>query len=95
MLRALAKDPAQRFADAEEFIAALQQERQGLPAGAGSVVAGAIADTVLATGGPYGAPPAMSPGMGVTLPESGALLLPPAETSDAENGRRWAALRAA
>ncbi|HVA20227.1 MAG TPA: Stk1 family PASTA domain-containing Ser/Thr kinase [Solirubrobacteraceae bacterium] len=87
VLRALAKDPARRFADAEEFIVALQQARQGLPAGASSVVAGAIADTVLATGGPYGAPPAMSPSMGVTLPESGALLLPPAGDFGAENGR--------
>jgi eukaryotic-like serine/threonine-protein kinase len=87
VLRALAKDPARRFADAEEFIVALQQARQGLPAGAGSVVAGAIADTVLATGGPYGAPPAMSPSVGVTLPESGALLLPPAGDFGAENGK--------
>jgi eukaryotic-like serine/threonine-protein kinase len=33
VLRALAKDPAQRFADAEEFIAALGHVRQGLPGG--------------------------------------------------------------
>jgi beta-lactam-binding protein with PASTA domain len=32
VLRALAKDPAQRFADAEEFIAALVRERQALGA---------------------------------------------------------------
>jgi serine/threonine-protein kinase len=31
VLRALAKDPAQRFADADEFIAALQQARSALP----------------------------------------------------------------
>ncbi len=34
VLRALAKDPAERFADADEFIAALQHVRSGLP-GAG------------------------------------------------------------
>ena len=34
VLRALAKDPAERFADADEFIAALQHVRRGLP-GAG------------------------------------------------------------
>ena len=33
VLRALAKDPARRFADAEEFIAALQQARQGIAPG--------------------------------------------------------------
>ncbi len=32
VLRALAKDPAQRYADADEFIAALARERQALPA---------------------------------------------------------------
>jgi eukaryotic-like serine/threonine-protein kinase len=87
VLRALAKDPARRFADAEEFIVALAQARQGLGVGAGSVVAGAIADTVLATGGPYGATPAAtSPSAGVPLPESGALLLAPAGGLDGENG---------
>jgi beta-lactam-binding protein with PASTA domain/predicted nucleic acid-binding protein len=35
VLRALAKDPAQRFADADEFIAALEHVRRTLPAGAG------------------------------------------------------------
>src|SRR6478752_3466513 len=34
VLRALAKDPAQRYADADEFIAALQREREALPASA-------------------------------------------------------------
>ncbi|MEA2335258.1 MAG: eukaryotic-like serine/threonine-protein kinase, partial [Solirubrobacteraceae bacterium] len=37
VLRALAKDPAQRYADADEFIAALVRERQALPASAGAV----------------------------------------------------------
>src|SRR5450631_2266715 len=38
VLRALAKDPAQRFADADEFIAALQQERLALPVSLGAPV---------------------------------------------------------
>jgi eukaryotic-like serine/threonine-protein kinase len=37
VLRALAKDPAQRYADADEFIAALVRERQALPASPGAV----------------------------------------------------------
>jgi beta-lactam-binding protein with PASTA domain len=37
VLRALAKDPAERFADAEEFIAALEHVRQGLPGEHGRV----------------------------------------------------------
>ncbi len=36
VLRALAKDPALRYADAEEFIAALQRERRALPASPGA-----------------------------------------------------------
>ncbi len=86
MLRALAKDPARRFADAEEFIAALQQVRQGLRGGASSVLAGTLAGTVLAGGDPYLAPPATSPGMGTVPPESGALLLAPVGGLDGENG---------
>jgi beta-lactam-binding protein with PASTA domain/predicted Ser/Thr protein kinase len=41
VLRALAKDPTQRYADADELIAALQYEREALPAlsGAGAVAA--------------------------------------------------------
>ena len=35
VLRALAKDPAHRYVDAEQFIAALQRERRALPAGEG------------------------------------------------------------
>src|SRR5450631_2824899 len=43
VLRALAKDPAQRFADADEFIAALQQERMALPVSLGAPVLAAPA----------------------------------------------------
>ncbi|HEX4466234.1 MAG TPA: Stk1 family PASTA domain-containing Ser/Thr kinase, partial [Solirubrobacteraceae bacterium] len=39
VLRALAKDPAQRYADADEFIAALVRERQALPAAPSAVLA--------------------------------------------------------
>jgi beta-lactam-binding protein with PASTA domain len=39
VLRALAKDPAERFADAEEFIAALEYVRHGLPEEGGRAAA--------------------------------------------------------
>jgi eukaryotic-like serine/threonine-protein kinase len=39
VLRALAKDPAQRYADADELIAALEYEREALPALSGAVAA--------------------------------------------------------
>jgi serine/threonine-protein kinase len=86
VLRALAKDPALRFADAEEFIAALQQARRGLPVGAGTVIAGAASGAALAADGPYVATPATVPRARAPLPEPGALLLPPAGVLDGENG---------
>jgi serine/threonine-protein kinase len=87
VLRALAKDPARRFADADEFIAALQQARAALPISAGTAFAGAIAATALASEEPYAAYPATGAATGVPFPESGALLLPPAGGLDGENGR--------
>ncbi|HST32478.1 MAG TPA: Stk1 family PASTA domain-containing Ser/Thr kinase, partial [Solirubrobacteraceae bacterium] len=71
VLRALAKDPAQRYADADEFIAALQRERQALPTAAGSaaaLAAGAVregsnwstAATAVTAAAPMG-PPVMPP----------------------------------
>ncbi len=87
VLRALAKDPARRFADADEFIAALQQARAALPISAGTAFAGAIAGTALAAGEPYAAPPGAGPGAAAPFPESGALLLPPADGRGDENGR--------
>ena len=39
VLRALAKDPAQRYADAEAFITALQRERRALPESLGAAAA--------------------------------------------------------
>jgi beta-lactam-binding protein with PASTA domain/predicted Ser/Thr protein kinase len=87
VLRALAKDPARRFADADEFIAALQQARAALPISAGTAFAGAISGTALAAGEPYAAPPGAGPGTAAPFPESGALLLPPADGRGDENGR--------
>jgi len=65
VLRALAKDPAQRYADADELIAALQHERDALPSLAGAPAAGAHDAHV------YHAPPP-------THPSPGPLLLAPA-----------------
>jgi beta-lactam-binding protein with PASTA domain/predicted Ser/Thr protein kinase len=69
VLRALAKDPAQRFADADEFIAALQQERMALPVSLGAPVALAAP----ASPAPDGAH------------ASGPLLLPAADQFDEES----------
>ncbi|HEX4188295.1 MAG TPA: Stk1 family PASTA domain-containing Ser/Thr kinase [Solirubrobacteraceae bacterium] len=89
VLRALAKDSAHRYADAEEFITVLQHERQTLalysPVEAAPVAAGAhTADhAALVTGG--------------DPPGGAALLLPPAVAYDEDGGepadrgrrRRW------
>jgi serine/threonine-protein kinase len=84
VLRVLAKDPASRYADADELIAALQHERETLPA-----YAPAAATNVVQ---PHPVPPPHRPG-------AGALLLapvgPPAEELDPlapEDGRRSRAL---
>jgi eukaryotic-like serine/threonine-protein kinase len=86
VLRALAKDPARRFADAEEFIAALQQARAALGISAGTAFAGAIAGTTFAAGEPYAPPHGAGPHAAAPFPESGALLLPPAGGLGGENG---------
>jgi eukaryotic-like serine/threonine-protein kinase len=85
VLRALAKDPAQRYADAGELIAALEHERQALPAYSGAAVMGAHGD------GPAGHPP--PGGQGGT----GSLLLAPGgrygdgygEPPETDRRRRW------
>jgi serine/threonine protein kinase/beta-lactam-binding protein with PASTA domain len=81
VLRALAKDPAERYADADELIAALQREREVLPAPAGAPAA--IHDQHV-----YHAPPP-------THPSTGSLLLAPAgagpyelESGGPSEGRR-------
>jgi beta-lactam-binding protein with PASTA domain/predicted Ser/Thr protein kinase len=75
VLRAMAKDPAQRYKDADEFIAALQRERQSLPASAGTAVlaAGVLGEEA------WGAPPAAgAPSVqrgDTSQPATGAMLL--------------------
>ncbi|HTA36228.1 MAG TPA: protein kinase, partial [Solirubrobacteraceae bacterium] len=84
VLRALAKDPAQRYADADEFIAALQRERQALPASAATA-----GTAVLSAGGAVaeGWAPSSPPGNGPDGAHStGALLLPAAEIYEDERG---------
>ncbi|MEI7625041.1 MAG: Stk1 family PASTA domain-containing Ser/Thr kinase [Actinomycetota bacterium] len=68
VLRAMEKDPSQRFADADEFIAALEAERarlvSGAPSGQTTAVFGAAsaatlaAGAIAAAGAGIGAPPA-------------------------------------
>ena len=88
VLRALAKDPAERYADADELIAALQHERAALPAYTGAAVTSAYAGHHTAEH-PVAAPPA------------GAMLLAPdEEPPEDEQARRrrrrmWWALAAA
>jgi eukaryotic-like serine/threonine-protein kinase len=97
VLRALAKDPAQRYADADEFIAALQRERQALPTAAGAaaaLAAGAVregsnwstAATAATAAAPMG-PPVMPPtqhGAQDGAHPTGSMLL--AEEAYEENG---------
>jgi eukaryotic-like serine/threonine-protein kinase len=77
VLRALAKDPAQRYADADELIAALQHERDALPALAG-------APTSIHDHHVHHAPPPPHP----ANPSTGSLLLAPAGVGsyELENG---------
>ncbi|MCW3056422.1 MAG: pknB [Solirubrobacterales bacterium] len=85
VLRALAKDPAQRYADAGELIAALERERQALPALSAATVANPRGD------GLAGHPP---PGGHAG---AGSLLLAPGgrfgdgyrEPPERERRRRW------
>jgi eukaryotic-like serine/threonine-protein kinase len=67
VLRALAKDPAARYADAEQLIVALQQERDALPALSGATVVAA------GDGRDVAADPSLMVG-----PATGSLLLAPA-----------------
>jgi serine/threonine protein kinase/beta-lactam-binding protein with PASTA domain len=86
VLRALAKDPAQRYADADEFIAALQRERQALPASAATA-----GTTVLSASAPPGEgwSSALPPGDdGESSHSTGALLLPAAAVYEEEHGDR-------
>jgi serine/threonine-protein kinase len=91
VMRALAKDPAQRYADAGELIAALERERQLLPAYSGAaVVAGAHGD-----GGGHQPPTGVHGGAGSLLlapvhrPEGYG---PPPTQDDRRRSRRRALL---
>jgi eukaryotic-like serine/threonine-protein kinase len=100
VLRALAKDPTARYADAEEFIAALRSARERLPASA--------ATAIFATR-PPGAPPGTTahgvvpPGMALStgvppaallLPPDGAALgAPPPDDEDDRAAKRRRGLR--
>ena len=101
VLHALAKDPAARYADADEFIAALQQERDALGASAGTAVMSGSAQSTEGSGAAAaGAPPlrAQSPPtvaqpLGAAAPDghtgntgTGALLLPAADGFDEDPG---------
>jgi len=80
VMRSLAKDPSQRFADADEFIAALTRERAAL---------GAASPPVLVGGGSAPAAPAAVPPLdGGGQAPSGALLLPAADGRRPPDGGR-------
>jgi eukaryotic-like serine/threonine-protein kinase len=70
VLRALAKDPAQRYADADEFIAALAREREALPASSRPLAA-----PTGAGGRVYGAASPVSQAQDGSPPATGAMLL--------------------
>ncbi len=108
VLRALAKDPAQRYGDAEEFIAVLLRERAALRAspgtavlsaagqdveghgGEGLVAGAAAAGALLGAAGAQAAAaqsPPEDPRPDGSGPSTGALLLPPADGFDEDNGQ--------
>ncbi len=77
VLRALAKDPAQRYADADEFIGALQRERQALPTAAGG--AAALAAGAVHEGGNWSTAAAAATPMGPAV-------MPPTTQQRAHDG---------
>ncbi len=87
VLRALAKDPAQRYADADELIAALEHEREKLPA-----LSGATA-TAVSDGHVHDAPPAAVYGGAGSLllaqPGTGQYELKGGPLPPDEHRRRW------
>ncbi|HTB70540.1 MAG TPA: Stk1 family PASTA domain-containing Ser/Thr kinase [Solirubrobacteraceae bacterium] len=82
VLRALAKDPAQRYADADEFIAALIRERETLPASATTAGATVLGAGAASEGWAGAGPTAQIPAGSAQRPDgahpTGALLLPAA-----------------
>ncbi len=102
VLRALAKDPAARYAGAEEFIAALRVARERLPAGAATALfatppPGAGAPETATHAGPAGA--ALSTGVPPAAlllpPDGGSLGAPPPEEEDEQAAKRRRNLRLA
>jgi beta-lactam-binding protein with PASTA domain len=83
VLRALAKDPAERFADAEEFIAALEHVRRRLPGESAPAPASATE-----AGGHW-----PSAGNGPVAPATAALLLAPAAEDPAHRDDPEGAVR--
>jgi beta-lactam-binding protein with PASTA domain len=81
VLRALAKDPAERFADADEFIAALQHVRRGLPG------AGERPPVVLGGNGPVA--PATATALLLAPAAEDAERQDPGEASARRRRRRW------
>jgi eukaryotic-like serine/threonine-protein kinase len=90
VLRALAKDPALRYASADEFLAALAHERELLPAPAATAATVLVAASGLRTAAGDGAPP--------SHPATGSLLVAPRRRHDdrteqdkppADSRRRW------
>jgi beta-lactam-binding protein with PASTA domain/predicted Ser/Thr protein kinase len=104
VLRTLAKDPAQRYADADELIAALERERETLPAfaGAPAPVASAQAPAAAAVDVPAYAvplPPAYAPAGSLLAasPATGQYELANGQLPDEDRARRrrrtlWSAL---
>ncbi|MTD45525.1 Stk1 family PASTA domain-containing Ser/Thr kinase [Conexibacter sp. W3-3-2] len=100
VLRALEKDPARRFADADAFIAALEQVAERLASGsAGSTGVTSVAGAAVATA--YGLPPAET-GLSQHTQVSGAIpqvsaydgyayptTAPPEPPQDDRGSRRW------
>jgi beta-lactam-binding protein with PASTA domain/predicted Ser/Thr protein kinase len=93
VLRALAKDPARRYADADEFIAVLQREREALPASAatagtrtqGTESFGAVAVGAVLPGPATAMQPPGTHGVDGST-GTGALLLPAADGYDEDPG---------
>jgi beta-lactam-binding protein with PASTA domain/predicted Ser/Thr protein kinase len=84
--RALEKDPARRYADAEEFIEVLQRERAALPASTGAAVLTAGSHAPEAFLG-AGVPAAPGPGPPGAEQPTGALLLPAASRFEEDSGQ--------
>jgi eukaryotic-like serine/threonine-protein kinase len=86
VLRALAKDPSRRYADADEFIAALERDREALPESARAAVlaAGGFGAGAWAAAGVREQP--AGPIAPAAHPGTGALMLPPAAGLDEDTG---------